>query len=65
MTLDQPAGAAMKLAIVVFLLAVLTVAATTMGFALWDDHIGHRDMLRPIHYDTQYNNGAQNRLPPN
>ena len=55
----------MKLAIVVFLLAVLTVAATTMGFALWDDHIGHRDMLRPIHYDTQYNSGAQNRLPPN
>jgi hypothetical protein len=44
----------MRLVIVFFVLAVLTVAATSVGFAVWDDHAGHRDVLRAIHYDTTY-----------
>lgn len=41
----------MRLVIALFLLAVLTMAATTVGFAVWDGHILHRDALRAIHYD--------------
>jgi hypothetical protein len=44
----------MRLVIVFFVLAVLTVAATSVGFAVWDGHAGHRDGLRAIHYDTSY-----------
>jgi hypothetical protein len=68
MVYDRPGstgGATMKLAIVVFLLAVLTVAATTVGFAVWDGRIGHhRDLMRPIHYDNQYEPGSRHALPP-
>jgi hypothetical protein len=44
----------MRLAVVSFVLAVMTVAATSVGFAVWDDLVGHRDTLRAIHYDTSY-----------
>ena len=40
----------MKLIIALFALALLTTAATSVGFALWDDHL-HRDTLKPVHYD--------------
>jgi hypothetical protein len=44
----------MRLVIVFFVLAVLTAAATSIGFAVWDGHVGHREILRAIHYDTSY-----------
>jgi|1185.fasta_scaffold1145969_2 hypothetical protein len=44
----------MRLVIVFFVLAVLTVAATSVGLAVWDGHTAHRDGVRAIHYDTSY-----------
>jgi hypothetical protein len=54
----------MRLAIVLFVLAVLTAAATTVGFAVWDGRVGHRDLLRTIHYDTKYDLSSQRRHLP-
>jgi hypothetical protein len=53
----------MRLVIALFLLAVLTAAATTVGFAVWDGRILHRDSLRTIHYDTKYDMSSQRRRP--
>jgi hypothetical protein len=48
----------MKLTFAVFVLALLTMAATSVGFAVWDGHVAHRDPLRPVHYDMSIDRGA-------
>jgi hypothetical protein len=55
----------MRLVIVFFVLAVLTMAATTVGSALWNSGISRRDPTRAIHYDTQYDLSAQRRVKAN
>jgi hypothetical protein len=64
MTSFQPAGAAMKLVIGLFALALLGTAAASIGLAAWTGHLGHHDAnLRAIHYDTNYDLSASRRLP--
>jgi hypothetical protein len=41
----------MRLVIALFLLALLTTAATTVAIAVWDGR-GRHDTLRVIHYET-------------
>ena len=54
----------MKLLIAGFLLAMLSTAGASIGFALWDGHFGHREAaVRAIHYDTKYDLSAQRRIP--
>lgn len=54
----------MKLVIGLFLSAVLAIAASGIGMAIWTGHLGHRDTnLRAIHYDTDYDLSAQRRIP--
>jgi hypothetical protein len=61
---EQPAGASMKLAIGLFLLAVLATGAASVAIAVWDGRIGHHGAtMQPIHYDTNYDLSAQRRLP--
>jgi hypothetical protein len=61
MTSPLTAGAAMKLVITLFLLAI---AAAGAGFTAWTGHLGHHDAnMRPIHYDTNYDLSAQRRAP--
>ena len=63
-TAMKPAGAAMKLLIALFALAVLGTAAAGIGIAVQTGHLGHRDAsLRAIHYDTSYDLSASRRLP--
>ena len=53
----------MKLLISGFLLAMLSTAGASIGFAVWDGRF-HRDAaVRPIHYDTRYDLSAQRRMP--
>ncbi len=53
----------MRLVITLFVLAVLSTAATSFGFSIWDGHQGHNDAaLRAIHYNTQYDLSAQWRV---
>jgi len=64
MTAIKTAGAAMKWAIGLFLLAVLGTGGAVVGFSVWTGHLGHHDAaLRAIHYDTNYDLSAQRRLP--
>jgi hypothetical protein len=64
MTTMTTAGAAMKWAIGLFLLAMLGTAGTAVGLAAWTGHFVHHDAnLRAIHYDTDYDLSAQRRLP--
>ena len=64
MTRKQPAGAAMKSVIALFLLAVLGTAGAGLGLAAWTGHLGHHDAnLRVIHYDTSYDLSAARRPP--
>jgi hypothetical protein len=44
----------MRLVIALFLLAVLTTAATSVAIAVWDGRSHHHDALRAIHYDTDH-----------
>jgi hypothetical protein len=54
----------MKLLIVGFLLAMLSTAGASIGFALWDGHFSRHDFaVRAIHYDTKYDLSAQRRIP--
>ena len=53
----------MKLLIAGFVLAMLSTAGASIGFAVWDGRF-HRDTaVRPIHYDTKYDLSAQRRVP--
>jgi hypothetical protein len=61
---DQPAGAAMRLVIALFVLAVLVTAASSVGLSIWDGRLRLNDRtLRAIHYDTQYDLSSQRRVP--
>jgi len=61
---NQSAGAAMKLLIALFALAVLGTAAAGIGIAVQTGHLGHHDAgMRAIHYDTSYDLSASRRLP--
>ena len=40
----------MRLVIALFLLALLTTAATSVAIAVWDGRNHHHDALRAIHY---------------
>ena len=63
MTANSTGGAPMRLVITLFVLAVLSTAATSFGFSIWDGHQGHNDAaLRAIHYNTQYDLSAQWRV---
>jgi len=53
----------MRLAIAVFVLAVLGTAGAGVGFAAWTGHIGRHDAMRPIHYDSNYDLSARRRVP--
>lgn len=54
----------MRLVVTLFLLAVLTAASASIGFAVWGSHNGHNDAnVRAIHYDTNYDLSAQRRIP--
>jgi hypothetical protein len=54
----------MKLLVAGFLLAVLSTAAASIGFAVWDGHFSLRDpQMRAIHYDTRYDLSTQRRIP--
>jgi hypothetical protein len=54
----------MRLVIVLFILTVLGTVTASIGFAVWDGRIGHRDpAVRAIHYDTAYDLSAQRRIP--
>jgi hypothetical protein len=54
----------MKLLIAGFLLAMLSTAGVSIGFALWDGHFSRHDFaVRAIHYDTKYDLSAQRRMP--
>jgi hypothetical protein len=62
MMTPSTAGAAMRLAIGIFVLAVLATAFAGISFAAWTGHIGHRDAnLRTIHYDSNYDLSARRR----
>jgi hypothetical protein len=62
---DQPAGAAMRLVITLFMLAVVLTASAAIGMAVLDGRYGHHDSnLRTIHYDTNYNLSSQRRGGP-
>lgn len=63
MTAKSTAGAAMKLAITLFVLAVLATAGAGVGVAAWTGHIGRHDAMRSIHYDSNYDVGARRRVP--
>lgn len=52
----------MKLLIAGFLLAMLSTAGASIGFAIWDGRF-HHDTVRAIHYDTRYDLSAQRRIP--
>ena len=53
----------MKLLIAGFVLAMLSTAGASIGFAIWDGRF-HRDTaVRAIHYDTKYDLSAQRRMP--
>ena len=55
----------MRLAIGLFLLAVLATATASIVIAVWDGRISqHGATMRPIHYDTNYDLSAQRRIPP-
>jgi hypothetical protein len=52
----------MRLAIAIFVLAVLATAFAGISFAAWTGHFGHRDAnMRPIHYDSNYDLSARRR----
>ena len=53
----------MKLLFALFVLAVSAIAASAVGFAVWDSGIGHHD-VRSIHYDTNYDLSSQRRIKP-
>jgi hypothetical protein len=52
----------MKLLIAGFLLAMLSTAGASIGFAVWDGRF-HHSTVRAIHYDTKYDLSAQRRMP--
>jgi hypothetical protein len=52
----------MKLLIAGFLLAMLSTAGASIGFAIWDGRF-HHSTVRAIHYDTKYDLSAQRRMP--
>jgi hypothetical protein len=52
----------MKMLIAGFLLAMLSTAGASIGFAVWDGRF-HHDTARAIHYDTRYDLSAQRRIP--
>jgi hypothetical protein len=52
----------MRLAIGIFVLAVLATAFAGISFAAWTGHFGHRDAnTRTIHYDSNYDLSARRR----
>ena len=54
----------MRWAIALFILAMLSTVTAGIGLAVFDGRLGHGDpALRVIHYDTEYDLGAQ-RQPP-
>ena len=53
----------MRLLFVLFALAVSAIAASAVGFAVWDNGVGHRE-VRSIHYDTNYDLSSQRRIKP-
>jgi hypothetical protein len=58
------AGAAMRLVIGLFVLTMLSTMTAGIGLAVFDGRIGHHEpAMRAIHYDTQFDLGAQRRLP--
>jgi hypothetical protein len=60
---DQPAGAAMRLVVTLFMLAVILTASAAIGMAVLDGHFGHHD-LRTIHYDSRYDMSSVRRMLP-
>jgi hypothetical protein len=57
-------GAAMRLLIALFLLAVLAAATASLGMEFWSGRIGHPGAsMRAIHYDTNSEMSAQRRMP--
>jgi hypothetical protein len=53
----------MRLAIGLFVLAVLGTASAGVGVAAWTGHLGHRESnMRAIHYDTSYDLSARRRM---
>ena len=54
----------MRLAIALFVLAVLAAASAGLGVTAWNGGTGRNDgALRVIHYDTSYDLSARRREP--